>query len=301
MHHRGYLRERRLLGNADGVFDAPSAVCLSTTQSETYDTMGSCSAGACAYTSHTTTCAAGTCSGGLCTVDPCNGITCNTPPSGCYSAPGMCTAGSCSYPFDNGVTCNDGNACTTNDQCTSGVCKGTRLACNTPPANVCVSAVTLKAYSSAGKLLARHVFLHVLAEVLPWWLRRRVCVGAGWHSMTSNTTQSLRSVWGASATSVWAVGQGGTIVHFDGLQWQVQALPAAAKGALLTAVHGTAVNNVFAIAETTSSAQLLLRFNGLQWSVAATISGNGPTCNYLSGGLRHGQREERCVRLLLRR
>ncbi|MBK6535930.1 MAG: hypothetical protein IPF99_42285 [Deltaproteobacteria bacterium] len=38
--------------------------------------------------------------------------------------------------------------------------------------------------------------------------------GARWSSIPSNTTATLRSVWGASAGDVWAVGDNGTAVHY---------------------------------------------------------------------------------------
>ena len=44
--------------------------------------------------------------------------------------------------------------------------------------------------------------------------------GATWSVMESGTTVDLRGVWGTSATNVYAVGyEGGTILHYDGLEW----------------------------------------------------------------------------------
>ena len=37
-----------------------------------------------------------------------------------------------------------------------------------------------------------------------------------WTEMDSGTTNLLRDVWGSSATDVFAVGWGGTILHYDG-------------------------------------------------------------------------------------
>ena len=37
-----------------------------------------------------------------------------------------------------------------------------------------------------------------------------------WSTMTSGTTNDLRGVWGSSGTDVFAVGESGTILHYDG-------------------------------------------------------------------------------------
>jgi Concanavalin A-like lectin/glucanases superfamily/Beta-propeller repeat len=71
----------------------------------------------------TDTCQSGTCVGSnpvTCTAsDQCHDVgTCNT-------ATGVCS----NPPKANGTSCNDGNACTTNDVCTGGVCSGTPKTC----------------------------------------------------------------------------------------------------------------------------------------------------------------------------
>lgn len=45
-----------------------------------------------------------------------------------------CLYNRCVFPNrEDGTTCNDGNFCTTNDQCTAGVCSGTRMVnCGNP-------------------------------------------------------------------------------------------------------------------------------------------------------------------------
>jgi hypothetical protein len=37
--------------------------------------------------------------------------------------------------------------------------------------------------------------------------------------MTSGTTEVLMGVWGSTGTDVYAVGDKGTIIHYDGTQW----------------------------------------------------------------------------------
>ncbi|MHC4600687.1 MAG: fibronectin type III domain-containing protein, partial [Planctomycetota bacterium] len=43
--------------------------------------------------------------------------------------------------------------------------------------------------------------------------------GNTWLEMNSGTTQALNDVWGTSLTDVWAVGAAGTTLHFDGNGW----------------------------------------------------------------------------------
>ncbi|MEQ1858583.1 MAG: Calx-beta domain-containing protein [Chthoniobacteraceae bacterium] len=46
--------------------------------------------------------------------------------------------------------------------------------------------------------------------------------GATWATQTSGTTNNLRGIWGSSATSLWAVGDSGRIVKGDGSAWVIQ-------------------------------------------------------------------------------
>lgn len=48
-----------------------------------------------------------------------------------------CKNGQCINPLVEGLACNDSNACTTNDKCVAGVCKGSGLVCNDN--NVCTT------------------------------------------------------------------------------------------------------------------------------------------------------------------
>jgi hypothetical protein len=42
-----------------------------------------------------------------------------------------------------------------------------------------------------------------------------------WTAMTSGTSSKLLGVWGTSSSNVWAVGVAGTILHFNGTAWSV--------------------------------------------------------------------------------
>jgi len=109
----------------------PPPVCINgNTFSRVYNQQGTCSGGNCNYTYNDIDCRPGSCNvatGRCASGDPCQGITCDTPPnSQCYTVPGNCLAGSCTYPQKGaGSACDDGNACTDPDQCDpAGNCKG---------------------------------------------------------------------------------------------------------------------------------------------------------------------------------
>ena len=43
--------------------------------------------------------------------------------------------------------------------------------------------------------------------------------GSAWQPAASNVTVRLRGLWGTAANDIYAVGEGGTILHFDGSSW----------------------------------------------------------------------------------
>jgi len=97
--------------------------------------------------------------------------------------------------------------------------------------------------------------------------------GTGWTQMASPTTNTLRDVWGTSASDVFASGDG-VIVHFDGSTWTTMAIPSEAAGASLSRIWGTSGANVYA----TDNASMLLHYDGASWTrvpmpVAPTVSG----------------------------
>lgn len=55
----------------------------------------------------------------------------------------------------------------------------------------------------------------------------------------------LWGTWGTSASDVWAVGEYGTAIHYDGQSWSLHTTDAHEQ---LRSVHGTASNNVWASA-----------------------------------------------------
>ncbi len=65
--------------------------------------------------------------------------------------------------------------------------------------------------------------------------------GSEWSSVTL-TDESLRDIWGTSATDMWVVGTNGAVYHFDGGDWNNESIPddvLAGSGTQLNAVWTT--------------------------------------------------------------
>jgi hypothetical protein len=251
------------------VCSSPNApACTDPTHLRTYDNPGVCNGGRCVYTPETVACGSGGCSNGACQTDPCANVTCNSPPSVCYDAAGTCSQGSCNYPT-NHAACDDGNACTVSDTCNGGVCSGTPMLCNTPPANSCADTSTAAVYDHVGSCAGGACSYAVHYVSCSAGCNAGVCNSSGWTTMTSNTNQRLMSVWGTSATSVWAVGLGGTAVYYNGSQWQVRPTPTDVQSDMLTSLSGTSDSNIFAVSNSTQTSNIgaaILRFDGTSWS-----------------------------------
>ena len=61
-----------------------------------------------------------------------------------------------------------------------------------------------------------------------------------------NFPGELFAIWGSGPADVWAVGDGGFIIHYDGLRWVPVATTSASSQDLLTAVHGSSRDHVWA-------------------------------------------------------
>src|SRR5690242_13730222 len=77
--------------------------------------------------------------------------------------------------------------------------------------------------------------------------------------MSIATTSAMRDVWGTSPSDVFAVGDNGTILHFDGSAWNRMV---SGTSASLTKVWGASSTEVYA----SSPDNAILRYNGSMWS-----------------------------------
>jgi hypothetical protein len=80
--------------------------------------------------------------------------------------------------------------------------------------------------------------------------------GDGW--ISTGSPSGLKGVWGSSATSLWAVGDGGLVHHFDGHSWtQVSTV----AGTQLNAIWGAAPNDIWAVGNATKDSGLAARYH----------------------------------------
>jgi hypothetical protein len=80
-----------------------------------------------------------------------------------------------------------------------------------------------------------------------------------WTPMNSGTANDLVGIWGSSASSIFAVGAGGTILHFDGTTWSPMN---SGTSVYLSGIWGSASSNVFAV----GTSGTILHYNGSTWS-----------------------------------
>lgn len=97
----------------------------------------------------------------------------------------------------------------------------------------------------------------------------RFTVADGWSDMTIGElgTRDLYDVWGASPDDVYAVGQNGSMVHYQGTSWQRVNMPTVRD---LLSVRGTAADNVYAVSEGDDLARIgseILHHDGATWTI----------------------------------
>ena len=87
-------------------------------------------------------------------------------------------------------------------------------------------------------------------------------MGQLWKLQVSGTSIALRGVWAAGPKSVYAVGEKGQILHYDGTAWS--GMPSPVK-ATLQAVYGTSDADVWAV----GVKGLILHWDGQKWQKIA--------------------------------
>ncbi len=81
---------------------------------------------------------------------------------------------------------------------------------------------------------------------------------SGWCWCAPAPPATLRAVWGASSHEIFAAGDAGTLLRFDGARWVRYPFRVSQS---LHALHGTAPENVWAVGEAGAAA----RFDGSDW------------------------------------
>ncbi len=85
--------------------------------------------------------------------------------------------------------------------------------------------------------------------------------GVAWSPVPSGTTRNLHAVWGSSAGNVYAVGAAGTVVHFDGSAWSAATIGTSQT---LRGVWGSSASDVYAVAAGRDTS-FIFHFDGSSW------------------------------------
>ncbi|WXH29002.1 hypothetical protein WA016_02949 [Myxococcus stipitatus] len=83
--------------------------------------------------------------------------------------------------------------------------------------------------------------------------------GGDWLDVSVEPAVTLRGVWGAGEGDVWAVGDQGLIVHYDGIVFDVDTT--SAEGASLKDVWGSARDDIWAVGD----GGVVLHYDGTRW------------------------------------
>jgi hypothetical protein len=89
-----------------------------------------------------------------------------------------------------------------------------------------------------------------------------------WVVMNSSTSSNLRKVWGSTPKDVFAVGDSGTIVHYDGNTGNNWAVMNSGSSRNLYGVWGNSGSDAFAA----GAGGEILHYNGTAWSAMASPS-----------------------------
>ena len=93
--------------------------------------------------------------------------------------------------------------------------------------------------------------------------------GTAWSAGQSGVTTDLNAVWASSATDVWAVGASNKFLHYDGTTWTPVTTGAVYT---LNGLWGTAANNVWAVGANSGlgGAGEFWHFDGTSWTKVPT-------------------------------
>jgi hypothetical protein len=87
---------------------------------------------------------------------------------------------------------------------------------------------------------------------------------------------TLRAIWGASASDIWAVGDGGTLMHWDGVRWSTTLGDTRQRW---FALWGSSATDVWVV----GLAGAIQRFNGTAWQTVAIGTTEGLTSIWGTG------------------
>ena len=106
-----------------------------------------------------------------------------------------------------------------------------------------------------------------------------------WAPTASGTQADILDITGTGASDVFAVGDFGTVLHYDGAAWST--VRRSRRGPHLRAVWGSSPNNVFVVGDY----GLILHYDGTAWSARDSVTenhlrgvwGSGPSDIFVTG------------------
>jgi hypothetical protein len=257
----------------------PASQCQDANTRRTF-TAGSCNTltGQCVWTAQDTTCAMG-CAAGVCIGDPCNSISCTTPPAATclnsttlrvFGNAGTCSGGTCSYPTTD-TTCTNG--------CVNGACVNQNLCngvtCNMPPAPSCSGANRIT-YASPGTCNpgTGQCSYTQNSTNCPGGCTNGACNTAALnflqtHPQVRHRVDSLDQAPNRAGDRVLAVGPTGAISFFNGTTWTRVSSNGIAND--LTGVWYSGANSAWIVGKN----RTVMRWNGAAVTSVNTVPGSG--------------------------
>ena len=114
--------------------------------------------------------------------------------------------------------------------------------------------------------------------------------GASWSAESYTPAAALLTIWGSSATDIYAGGQSGTLAHYNGTTWSTLSGTGIVAGESVTGIWGTSSSNVYVATASGTAGLGLHRWNGTAWSIVnagdpriRSIWGSSATDIYVGG------------------
>lgn len=89
--------------------------------------------------------------------------------------------------------------------------------------------------------------------------------GSNWSLTSTRTTRPARAIWGSSSSSIYVAGDGGSIIHFNGVEWSPEV--PETWGLYLRSICGSSDSDVYVVGYGTSAMPgTVLHSDGNVWS-----------------------------------